>query len=210
MPRSRYLSPFRQRISEWWMRRSIIAVAAMSSPKISPYARTGCCCDDHRRAFVTVGDEAGHEVRGPISWRSSTLGTSARGRRTGYEDSAAARGDATPPSLAMGYSSGLVYICENQRATERVTRTGREAGLYTMRGGGLRIELLDTVRGRAVARSCWWPGLGVLGARDSFENVEAAGSRLLLADLHPRQQLAVDQRDQSAPHARPPSAPTRT
>jgi hypothetical protein len=31
----------RLRISEWWMSRSIMAVAAMSSPKISPHALKG-------------------------------------------------------------------------------------------------------------------------------------------------------------------------
>lgn len=29
------------RISEWWMRRSIMAAATMSSPKISPHAENG-------------------------------------------------------------------------------------------------------------------------------------------------------------------------
>ncbi len=56
-------------------------------------------------------------------------------------------------ATAAGWSTSA----RTSGATERVTRIGREAGLYTMRGGGLRIELLDTVRGRAVARSCWWP-----------------------------------------------------
>jgi hypothetical protein len=41
LPRSRWLSPLRLRISEWWMSRSIIAVAAMSSPKISPHFENG-------------------------------------------------------------------------------------------------------------------------------------------------------------------------
>ena len=41
------------------MSRSIIAVAAMSSPKISPHLLNGLLRgDDHRRAFVAVGDEA--------------------------------------------------------------------------------------------------------------------------------------------------------
>jgi hypothetical protein len=31
----------------------------------------------------------------------------------------------------IGQSRGVIYICENQRATERVTRIGRHAGLLT-------------------------------------------------------------------------------
>ena len=47
------------------MSRSIIAVAAMSSPKISPQALNGLLRgDDHRGALVAVGDQAEHEVRG--------------------------------------------------------------------------------------------------------------------------------------------------
>ena len=47
------------------MSRSIIAVAAMSSPKISPHLLNGLLRgDDHRGALVAGGDEAEHQVRG--------------------------------------------------------------------------------------------------------------------------------------------------
>ena len=47
------------------MSRSIIAVAAMSSPKISPQALNGLLDgDDHRGALVAAGDQREHEVGG--------------------------------------------------------------------------------------------------------------------------------------------------
>jgi len=51
----------------------------------------------------------------------------------------------------IGQSRGVIYICENQPASERVTRIGRSAGLLTGPGGDLRTELLDTVRSRVAA-----------------------------------------------------------
>jgi len=53
----------------------------------------------------------------------------------------------------IGQSRGVNYICEDQRACERVTRIGREAGLLTGRGGDLSTELLETVRTRAADAS---------------------------------------------------------
>ena len=53
----------------------------------------------------------------------------------------------------MGQSRGVIYICENQRASERVTRIGGQAGLLPTPGGGLRIELLETIRARAAHAS---------------------------------------------------------
>jgi hypothetical protein len=43
LPRSPELSPPRQGISAWWMSGSILAVTAMSSPKISPRLRRVWC-----------------------------------------------------------------------------------------------------------------------------------------------------------------------
>ncbi len=48
----------------------------------------------------------------------------------------------------IGQSRGVIYICEDQRASERVTRIGRHAGLLAGPGGGLRIELLEMIRSR--------------------------------------------------------------
>jgi hypothetical protein len=49
----------------------------------------------------------------------------------------------------IGQSRGVIYICEVQRASERVARIGRHAGLLTGPGGDLRVELLETIRSRA-------------------------------------------------------------
>ena len=47
--------PLVARISAWWMSRSIIAVAAMSSPKISPHAEDGLLAGhDHRARLVAA------------------------------------------------------------------------------------------------------------------------------------------------------------
>ena len=43
LPRSPELSPPRQGISAWWMSGSVLAVTAMSSPKISPRLRRVWC-----------------------------------------------------------------------------------------------------------------------------------------------------------------------
>ena len=72
----------------------------------------------------------------------------------------------------MGQSRGVIYICENQRASERVTRIGGQAGLLPTPGGGLRIEMLERSE----------PG-PLTQARDSGPN-EMAGPERTSASLH--------------------------
>jgi hypothetical protein len=54
-------------------------------------------------------------------------------------------------------SGGVIYVCADQEGCERVTERGADVGLVD--GGGLRIELLDTIRAQALA---------------AYENVRAA------------------------------------
>jgi hypothetical protein len=53
----------------------------------------------------------------------------------------------------IGQSRGVIYICEDQRASERAARIGRHARLLTGPGGDLRVELLETIRSRAADAS---------------------------------------------------------
>jgi hypothetical protein len=46
-------------------------------------------------------------------------------------------------------SGGVIYVCADEEGRERITEHGAHVGL--VKGGGLRIELLDTIKAQAVA-----------------------------------------------------------
>jgi hypothetical protein len=77
-------APLSERISEWWMSRSIIAVAAMSSPKISPQAPNGLF---EVTRHLQVDADPGIAVRAPLRHPSKRSGP----RESGYAPSAGSR-----------------------------------------------------------------------------------------------------------------------
>lgn len=52
---------------------------------------------------------------------------------------------------AGGQSGGVIYVCANDAGSARVHAIARERGLSTGRGGGLRIELLQSIQREARA-----------------------------------------------------------
>lgn len=54
---------------------------------------------------------------------------------------------------ASGATGGVIYICGDPERERRVETAARRVGLMTTKGGGLRIESLETIKTQAVA-SC--------------------------------------------------------
>lgn len=50
---------------------------------------------------------------------------------------------------STGQGGGVCYVCADDDACDRITACGAEVGLFD--GGGLRIELLDTIKAQAYA-----------------------------------------------------------
>jgi hypothetical protein len=48
-------------------------------------------------------------------------------------------------------TGGVIYICADQDGCDRIRTIAERTGLLAMRGGGLRVELLDTIRAQALA-----------------------------------------------------------
>lgn len=51
---------------------------------------------------------------------------------------------------ASGTSSGVLYVCGDQDGRDRIRTTAGAAGLLTAKGGGLRVELLETIRAQTL------------------------------------------------------------
>ena len=52
---------------------------------------------------------------------------------------------------AAGQTAGVIYVCADEAGAARVRDIARERGMSTGRGGGLRIELLETIEREARA-----------------------------------------------------------
>jgi len=72
-----------------------------------------------------------------------------------------------------GRTGGVVYVCADEEGRERITK--QAAGIGLVRGGGLRVELLDTIKAQALA---------------VHDQVRAA--RLSRGSAAPRPMVAVD------------------
>jgi hypothetical protein len=48
-------------------------------------------------------------------------------------------------------TGGVIYICADEDGCDRIRTIAERTGLLAMRGGGLRVELLDTIRAQALA-----------------------------------------------------------
>ena len=52
-------------------------------------------------------------------------------------------------SRSSGQIGGVIYVCADQEGCKRITEHGADVGL--VKGGGLRVELLDTIKAQALA-----------------------------------------------------------
>jgi hypothetical protein len=50
---------------------------------------------------------------------------------------------------SLRQTGGVVYVCDDQEGRQRITKHAADVGL--VRGGGLRVELLDTIKTQALA-----------------------------------------------------------
>ena len=54
---------------------------------------------------------------------------------------------------ASGKSAGVIYVCADEPGCARIRKRAAEAGLHPGKGGGLRVEPLETIKVAAVAAS---------------------------------------------------------
>lgn len=55
---------------------------------------------------------------------------------------------------AGGRTGGVIYVCADQAGCQRIRELGAQRGLTSERGGGLRVERLDSIREQARETSC--------------------------------------------------------
>ena len=55
---------------------------------------------------------------------------------------------------AAGESAGVIYVCNDENGCARIRKRAAEAGLRPGKGGGFRVEPLETIKVAAVAASC--------------------------------------------------------
>jgi hypothetical protein len=54
---------------------------------------------------------------------------------------------------AAGKSAGVIYVCADEPGCARIRKRAAEAGLHPGKGGGFRVEPLETIKVAAVAAS---------------------------------------------------------
>ncbi|MGZ6575663.1 MAG: hypothetical protein ACXVHJ_32190, partial [Solirubrobacteraceae bacterium] len=54
---------------------------------------------------------------------------------------------------AAGKSAGVIYVCEDETGCARIRERAAGFGLHSDKGGGLRVESLETIQAAAVAAS---------------------------------------------------------
>ena len=54
---------------------------------------------------------------------------------------------------AAGKSAGVIYVCADEHGCERIRERAIEAGLSPAKGGGFRVETLETIEIAAIAAS---------------------------------------------------------
>jgi len=67
----------------------------------------------------------------------------------------------------------VIYICADEDGCDRIRTIAERTGLLAMRGGGLRVELLDTIRAQALA-ACERPRANRAGARPGVGSTAVA------------------------------------
>jgi hypothetical protein len=69
--------------------------------------------------------------------------------------------------LATGKSAGVIYVCADEHGCARIRKRAAEAGMHPGKGGGFRIEPLETIKVAAVATSIGdHPVAASVGGRD--------------------------------------------
>ena len=103
---------------------------------------------------------------------------------------------------AAGKSAGVIYVCADENGCARIRERAAEAGLHPGKGGGLRVEPLETIKVVAVTASVSHRVAETAGGPNRPEPARSASHRRNCPNPNPAAAAEIGEQDGSGLAAR--------